>query len=253
MALADDLREALLQYVLTPAGDPAPVDVTQTTPNTAHAVAGWTLTTSGWSLLIITGLPEPFLVRHDSIRALHAAADGDVLTNANSADYGGVRVGRTADFGALLGFPSAGQRAGTFQALQPRAVVTDSTLTGGGTAGSPLGVSREADLPPARTEVSSMAEVALQLKMMGDELPQHGPDYEYAESTLDTVRSIFARRLKPEALTWPEVSLAASMTVSRYYARRDAPLGVETADGIMRVMRDIDIADLLDGAWAMKF
>lgn len=253
MALIDDLREALLQFVFAPAGAPIPFAITQQTANAAEPVEGWELITSGWSELTVAGAAQPSLVRHDTIRALHAAAIGDVLDDANSVDFGGVRVGRTIGYLALVGFAAPGQHAGAVQPLTRRAVVTDSTLTGSGVTGSPLGVSQGTPLPPGRLEVSSMDEVAAQIQLLGEQLPAHGDDYEYAERLLTTVRQMFARRMIPEALGWEEVSLGAAMTVARLWARRDSPLGVATPDGVMKVMQDMDIAKLLDGAWRFTF
>ena len=251
MTTTADLTQALLRLVLAPDGAPLAVEST-----TAEAVAvdGWALSSGGFSTLTLSGEPSPILIDHNPVRAKLAAAAGDTLDDTTSVSWpltGGatVMVGRTADYGGLIGFSAAANRAGAVQALAQRRIVTDSTLTGGGVTGSPLGVVTGVAPPPGRLEISSMDEVLAQIMLTGEDAPAHGADYEYVERLLDTVRAVYTRRMKAEALTWAEVSLAAAMTVARLYTRRTAPLGVETADGIMRVMRDPDIAMLLDGAW----
>lgn len=250
MTTTADLTAALLRVLFAPDGAPLPFE---SAVAAAVAVDGWDLSSGGFSSLTLGGEPAPILIDHNPVRALLAAAAGDALDDTTAESWplasGRVLVGRTADYGGLIGFSAPAARVGAVQPLTQRRVVTDSTISGGGVEGSPLGVVTGVEPPPGRLEVSSMDEVLAQIMLTGEDAPVHGPDFEYAERLLDTVRAIYTRRMKPEALSWAEVSLAASMTVARLYSRREAPLGVATADGVMRVMRDPDLAMLLDGAW----
>ena len=259
--LLGDLLSAVLNNVFS-RGTPLSATIRSNAAGFAARFDGLVWDAGSWWAITVAGF-DPILISGDAVRALLAASGPDsplsasnslafTLAQDDSPTAVVFRAGRDADNGALLAFSDTTGRIVAAEPLARLGVVSDDTLTGAGTAASPLGVAAGTELPPARLEISSEADCVAQIKLLPDQIPEHGPDYQYVASLLETVRAQFVRRLKPAALGWPEVSLAASMTVARLYALRGSPLGVQTADGVLRVMQSMDIKNLLDGAWQIR-
>jgi len=130
------------------------------------------------------------------------------------------------------------------EALTPAAgpVASDDTLTGDGTARSPLAVSTHAALPPPGLALGSRGEVLRRLNVTEAEMADD--DLAQIDDLLDTVREYLTAHMGAASLTTRRVRTAAVWMTAMAYQLRAQGIGEVDLAGMAQTQ---EIADMLRG------
>ena len=178
------------------------------------------------------------------------------LTDTGGAGTGETAyIGHGADGAAYISFQRADDGDVTnnsygnpwrvrLEALTPAAgpVASDDTLTGDGTARSPLAVSTHAALPPPSLALGSRGEVLRRLNVTEAEMADE--DLAQIDDLLDTVREYLTAHMGADSLATRRVRTAAVWMTAMAYQLRAQGIGEVDLAGMAQTQ---EIADMLRG------
>ena len=233
------LEEAVFEFALT-------LGPVSTNAVDAHAPVAYALPGVEWSAGAFTQVTvdshDPILIADDAVLALFASSGaGDTLGGSDALEFrlstngqpsqdadDTIRLGRDDDDNAYIAFDAVGPHTVATRSVTRAPLVTDDSLTGHGTAVSPLAVSTTAQLPPRLLQVSSEEQVASEL---GRSLSTYdAEDTERIHRALDQARSWINVRVDDEDLYEEEVSLGCSVLAAFFFNMAQAQGSMEAGN-----------------------